>query len=225
LVYPHIKRALDISASAAGLILLAPVLGLLAVAIKLDSPGPVFYRGERIGRGGIPFRMLKFRTMVSDAERMGGTSTSDSDPRITRMGKMLRRGKLDELPQLLNVLAGDMSLVGPRPQVAHDVAKYSEAERALLSVRPGITDYASIRFRDEGRILEGEPDPDEAYIRLIRPEKIRLGLEYVETASLGVDLRILARTIFSIFGSSEVSGETTPDGSGRTSGTGARRRI
>jgi lipopolysaccharide/colanic/teichoic acid biosynthesis glycosyltransferase len=203
-VYPHLKRALDVTASAAGLVLLSPILGLLALAIKLDSPGPVFYRGERIGLGGAPFRMLKFRTMVSDAERRGGTSTSDSDPRITRVGKVLRRGKLDELPQLLNVLAGDMSLVGPRPQVAHDVEKYSVAERALLGMRPGITDYASIRFRDEGRILEGEPDPDEAYIRLIRPEKIRLGLEYVETASLVVDLKILARTILSMFGSSEV---------------------
>jgi lipopolysaccharide/colanic/teichoic acid biosynthesis glycosyltransferase len=203
-VYPHLKRVLDVTASAAGLVVLMPVIGVLAVAIKLDSTGPVFYRGERIGLGGRPFRMLKFRTMVSDAERRGGTSTSDRDPRITRVGRALRRGKLDELPQLLNVLAGDMSLVGPRPQVAHDVAKYSAAERALLSVRPGITDYASIRFRDEGRILAGEPDPDEAYIRLIRPEKIRLGLEYVETASLAVDLKILVRTALSMFGSSEV---------------------
>jgi lipopolysaccharide/colanic/teichoic acid biosynthesis glycosyltransferase len=200
-----VKRALDIAAATAGLLLLSPVLAVIAAAVTIESRGPVFYRGERIGVGGRPFRMLKFRTMVSDAERRGGTSTSDSDPRITRVGRLLRRGKLDELPQLLNVLWGEMSLVGPRPQVAHDVAKYTPAERALLSVRPGMTDYASIRFRDEGRILEGEADPDEAYIRLIRPEKIRLGLQYVESASLAVDLKILAKTVIAVFGSSEVS--------------------
>ena len=204
-VYPYLKRAMDVIVAAAGLVLLSPVFVALAAAIKFDSPGPVFYRGVRIGLEGRPFRMLKFRTMVSDAERRGGTSTADSDPRITRVGAVLRRGKLDELPQLINVLTGDMSLVGPRPQVAHDVEKYTAAERALLSVRPGVTDYASIRFRDEGRILEREPDPDEAYIRLIRPEKIRLGLEYVRTASLRVDLKILAQTMVSVFGRSEVS--------------------
>ena len=144
--------------------------------------------------------MLKFRTMVVDAESVGGSSTSARDPRITSIGHLLRRWKLDEIPQFINVLKGDMSLVGPRPQVGWDVARYTEEERRLLTVRPGITDWASIRFRDEGEILAAEADPDEAYDRLIRPDKIRLGLEYVDKVSVRTDLQILRDTFLSVIG-------------------------
>jgi lipopolysaccharide/colanic/teichoic acid biosynthesis glycosyltransferase len=194
------KRAFDVVTASIGLLLLSPLLLAVAGAIMAGSPGPVFYRGVRVGRKGQPFRIFKFRTMVVDADRLGGASTADDDPRITRVGAFLRRHKLDELPQLLNVILGDMSLVGPRPQVPADVARYTPEERLLLSVRPGITDYASLRFRNEGEILLGQPDPDEAYDRLIRPEKIQLGLEYIRTHSFLVDLRILIRTALAVVG-------------------------
>jgi lipopolysaccharide/colanic/teichoic acid biosynthesis glycosyltransferase len=202
--YQPVKRGLDMTISATTLLVASPLLIGIALAIRWGSPGPVFYRGLRVGRWGTRFYMLKFRTMVVDAERRGGTSTADDDPRITRVGAWLRRRKLDELPQFINVLKGEMSLVGPRPQVEHDVADYTEEEKALLSVRPGITDWASLRFRNEGEILKGEPDPDEAYIRLIRPEKLRLGLEYVRRQSLAVDLRILFETVRAVAGGSPV---------------------
>lgn len=164
------------------------------VRIRLDDGGPVLYRGMRAGRGGTPFEMYKFRTMVVNAERLGGSSTADDDPRITRTGRALRRFKLDELPQLFNVLKGDMSLVGPRPQVLHEVAEYTEEERHLLDVRPGVTDWASLRFNNEGEILRGHADADKAYAEIIKPEKVRLGLEYVRQATLSDDLRILWQT-------------------------------
>jgi lipopolysaccharide/colanic/teichoic acid biosynthesis glycosyltransferase len=193
-----IKRACDVFVATIGLVALWPVLLCIALAIRWTSPGPVVYRGMRVGLNGQLFHILKFRTMVIDAETRGGPSTASDDPRITRVGAFLRRYKLDEIPQLLNVVAGDMSLVGPRPQVQSDVARYTAEERALLSVRPGITDYASIRFRDEGEILRGQGDPDAAYDRLIRPEKIRLGLEYVRRRSFWVDVTILCRTAFAM---------------------------
>lgn len=195
-----LKRAFDVVTASLSLLLLSPLFLAAAVAIMAGSPGPAFYRGVRVGRGGRPFRIFKFRTMVVDADRIGGASTADDDARITRVGAFLRRHKLDELPQLLNVVLGDMSLVGPRPQVPADVARYTPEEKLLLSMRPGITDYASLRFRNEGEILLGHPDPDEAYDRLIRPEKIQLGLEYVRTHSFLVDLRILIRTAMATFG-------------------------
>jgi lipopolysaccharide/colanic/teichoic acid biosynthesis glycosyltransferase len=138
--------------------------------------------------------------MVMNADRLGGPSTPDDDPRITKPGRWLRRSKLDELPQLLNVMSGKMSFVGPRPEVAREVALYSDEERALLRVRPGITDWASIRFRDEGAILRGATDPHETYRRVIRPEKMRLALEYVRTASLVTDVRILLATLRAVVG-------------------------
>jgi lipopolysaccharide/colanic/teichoic acid biosynthesis glycosyltransferase len=189
--YDALKRFLDAALAVGAIGLSSPIWLAVAIAIKRDSAGPIFYRGVRVGRGGVPFRMFKFRTMVAGADRTGVWSTAAGDPRITRVGRTLRAYKLDELPNLLNVLRGDMSLVGPRPQVPADVAKYTDDERALLDVRPGVTDYASIRFRNEADILEGHADPDAAYDRLIRPEKSRLGLEYVRTRSLWVDLRIL----------------------------------
>ena len=189
------KRAFDIVASLFGLVCLSPVIVLLAIFIKIGSPGPIFYRGVRVGRFGEPFRVFKFRTMVINAESIGGPSTSDDDPRITRIGKSIRRYKLDELPQLINVLKGDMSLVGPRPEVLSEVEKYTQEERFLLSVRPGITDWASVRFNDEGEVLKGATDPHQAYLEKIRPEKVRLGLEYVRKRSFIVDLQILVRTV------------------------------
>lgn len=195
-----LKRTFDLILALCALALLGPLLLLIAVLIKLDDGGPVLYRGVRIGRAGVPFRICKFRTMVVNADRLGGPSTPDDDPRITKPGRWLRRSKLDELPQLLNVVSGKMSFVGPRPEVAQEVSLYSDEERALLLVRPGITDWASIRFRDEGAILRGATDPHETYRRVIRPEKMRLALEYVRTASLATDVRILLATLRSVVG-------------------------
>lgn len=174
--------------------LASPVIGAIALRIKLDGDGPVIYGGRRVGLGGREFRMYKFRSMVPNAERVGGPNTPDDDPRLTRTGRFLRRYKLDELPQLANVLKGDMSFVGPRPQVPDEVAGYSAEERDLLLVRPGITDWASLRFANEGEILAGHADPDRAYAELIRPEKMRLGLDYVRKGTLRDDISILVKT-------------------------------
>lgn len=193
-----LKRAIDITVSILGLAALSPVMLLVALLIKLDDGGPVFYRGRRVGRFGRPFLMLKFRTMVVNAERLGGPSTADGDPRITRVGKVLRKYKLDELPQLINVLKGEMSLVGPRPEVQHYVDMYSEEERAILLVRPGITDWASLWDSDEGALLARAEDPEAAYLEYIRPTKLRLQLHYVRTQSLLMDLRILWLTLATV---------------------------
>jgi lipopolysaccharide/colanic/teichoic acid biosynthesis glycosyltransferase len=192
---PSLKRLLDSAVAGVGLVLLAPLLLVLALVIRLGSPGPVFYRGERVGLGGITFRILKFRTMVVEAEKSGGSSTPEDDPRITRVGHMLRRWKLDEAPQLINVVRGEMSLVGPRPQVRWAVDLYTPEERRLLSVRPGITDWASVRFRNEAEILRGSDDPDRLYLEKIAPEKIRLGLWYVDNQTFLEDLRIIFATL------------------------------
>lgn len=181
-----------------GLILLFPFLMAVGMWIKLSAPGPLFYRGIRAGKNGNPFRILKFRTMVTGADRIGGPSTSADDPRITPIGHFLRKYKLDELPQLWNVLIGQMSFVGPRPEVLDEVRKYTAEERKLLFVRPGITDWASIRFRDEGEILRGAADPHVAYLELIRPEKVRLGLEYVDRHNLVTDFQIILQTLKAI---------------------------
>jgi lipopolysaccharide/colanic/teichoic acid biosynthesis glycosyltransferase len=194
------KRLVDVLGSTIALISSSPVLFGLAVLIKLDSRGPVFYRGVRVGRHGRPFRIFKFRTMVVNAEQLGASSSADDDPRLTRVGRFLRRYKFDEVPQLLNVLLGHMSLVGPRPQVQWAVDLYSEQERQLLSVRPGITDYASIRFRNEGEILRGSADPDRDYLEKIAPEKMRLALEYVRNRSLWIDTKIVLATVWAVLG-------------------------
>ena len=189
---------MDLVVSSLGLIILSPVLAILALWIKLDSSGPVFHRGVRVGRDEIRFRMIKFRSMVQDAHLRGGTSTPEDDPRITRVGKFLRKYKLDELPQLLNVLRGEMSLVGPRPQVPWAVDLYTPEEKTILRVKPGITDYASLRFRDEGEILKGSTDPDKDYMEKIHPEKMRLSLEYARTQSVWLDCKILASTVAAV---------------------------
>jgi len=194
------KRAFDLLLSSLGLVIASPVMAAIWLRIRADRDGPVLFRGQRVGLGGRVFRMYKFRTMVVNASAIGGSSTADNDSRITPTGKLLRHYKLDELPQLINVLLGDMSLVGPRPQVPEEVAGYTAEERELLTVRPGITDWASVRFHNEGELLAGQADPDAAYQQLIRPEKMRLGLEYVRHAGFGDDLRILWRTAALAFG-------------------------
>jgi len=192
------KRLFDIVFSLLGLIILSPFILVLAILIKEEDGGSVFYRGVRVGRHGKPFRIFKFRTMVVDAENIGGPSTADDDPRITKIWKFLRKYKLDELPQLINVLKGEMSLVGPRSEVPHYVNMFTEEEKAILSVRPGITDWASIWNSDEGAILAGSLDPEKTYMEKIRPEKIRLQLKYVRERSFFIDLKIIFQTLRAI---------------------------
>lgn len=189
------KRVFDIICSAVGLGFLSALLLGIAWSIHREDGGPVFYRGERIGLHGKPFRIFKFRTMVVNADRIGGPSTPDDDPRITRIGRRLRKHKLDELPQLFNVFLGDMSLVGPRPEVKCYIDMFTLEEKAILSVRPGITDWASIWNPDEGSILAGAVDPEAAYRELIRPTKVKLQLKYVREQSWATDLQILWETI------------------------------
>ena len=198
-LYPVAKRTFDVVTATAGLIILSPVIAVIAIAIKRGSKGPLVYRGTRVGMNGEPFHMLKFRTMVVDADKIGGSSTPEDDPRVTPIGKTLRKYKLDELPQLLNVLKGDMSFVGPRPQVQWAVDLYTPEEREILKVRPGITDEASLKFSNEAEILKGSKDPDKDYIEKIHPEKMRLSLEYVRNRSFSGDLSIIARTAGTIF--------------------------
>ncbi len=194
-----LKRLFDIVCAAAGLVFLSSLLLWIAWRIKREDRGPVFYRGVRVGLRGKLFRIYKFRTMVVDAEKIGVSSTSDDDPRITRIGKFLRKYKLDELPQLINVLKGEMSFVGPRPQVKWAVDLYTEEEKDLLNVRPGITDYASLMFPNEGEILKGSEDPDRDYMEKIHPEKMRLSLEYVRRRSFWLDMKLILETIAVIF--------------------------
>jgi len=192
------KRLFDLIVSATGLVVLSPLFLVIATLVILHDGGPLFYRGVRVGRHSRPFRVVKFRTMRVDAERIGGPSTAADDPRITRVGRWLRKSKLDELPELINVLIGEMSLVGPRPEVEHYVRAMTEEERAILSVRPGLTDWATLWNSDEGAVLAGATDPERAYLELIRPEKIRLQLEYVRRRSFRIDLVILVQTVMAI---------------------------
>ena len=191
-----LKRLLDIGISSIALVVLSPLFLIIALLIKLDSPGPVFYRGVRVGRFGRPFRMFKFRTMVQDANKIGPPSTAADDPRITRVGRWLRRFNIDELPQFIDVLLGNMSLVGPRPDLPELIALYTEEERkVLLSVRPGITDWSTLWIRNEGERLRGSSDPHQKYLEEIWPVKRRLQLEYVHNHSLWIDLKILMLTL------------------------------
>lgn len=193
-----IKRFFDLSAATMGLVIISPILFCIALCIWIEDRGPVFYRGRRIGLHGKPFRIFKFRTMVVNAETLGPSSTSEDDPRITRIGKFLRKYKLDELPQLINVLKGEMSIVGPRPQVQWAVDLYTPQEREILSVRPGISDMASIMFANEEEILKGSLDPDRDYMEKIHPEKMRMSLEYVRNRSFAGDMKVIALTISAI---------------------------
>ena len=192
------KRALDLALASTALLAGAPLLAVVSAAIKLESGGPVLFRQLRVGRDKRPIRTLKLRTMVVDADQRGPQITAGGDPRITRVGRLLRKTKLDELPQLWNVIRGDMSLVGPRPEVPRYVESYRPEWQKLFSVRPGITDLASLTFRDEESLLAAAHDRDRAYREVIMPMKLELALEGVERSSIANDLRIIARTALSI---------------------------
>lgn len=189
------KRIVDVLVAALVLVLLSPLLVVVSILIWLQDRRSPFYIADRVGRGMKPFRMVKFRSMVVNADKSGVDSTSANDSRITSVGRFVRKTKLDEVPQMWNVLKGEMSLVGPRPNVSREVALYTDHEKQLLDVRPGITDYASIVFADEGDILADKADPDIAYNQLIRPAKSRLGLFYVSTHTVNADLRLLLLTV------------------------------
>lgn len=205
MIYRLAKRLTDLGLSAAAVLALGGVMLLIAILIKAGSRGPVFYRGERAGKNGRVFRILKFRSMVADAERRGGFSTAVDDPRLTGMGRFLRKYKLDELPQFFNVLAGDMSLVGPRPQVLFYTNKYVGDERLILSVKPGITDLASLYFSDMDSVL-GSGDVDARYLAEVEPVKNILRLRYVREQSYLLDVRILVETAFELAGFPNITG-------------------
>lgn len=189
------KRIFDIAASVCGLIVLSPLFLILAVWIKLDSKGPIFYRQVRVGKNNKDFRIFKFRSMRAGSDKGSLVTIGGRDPRITRSGHFIRKFKLDELPQLINVFVGDMSLVGPRPEVRHYVNYWTPEQMHVLDVRPGITDPASIKFRNENDLLDKAKNPEEYYINLIMQEKIRLYLEYVENHSLWYDIKLIFKTI------------------------------
>jgi lipopolysaccharide/colanic/teichoic acid biosynthesis glycosyltransferase len=199
-VYTTSKRTLDIVVSLVGLLLASPVLLLAAIAVKLSSPGPVFFCQERMGRYFRPFRIYKFRTMVVDAPKLGAAITAGEDPRITPTGRVLRRWKIDELPQLLNVLKGDMSLVGPRPEVPKYVEMFRDDYRDILSMRPGITDTASLKYRDESSLMADCSDPERKYVEEILPDKLSLAKQYVRDASLWRDFKLMFKTGMYVLG-------------------------
>lgn len=194
------KRVLDIVVAAFGLLLLAPLFLVVGLLIRREDGGPVFFRQTRMGRNGSPFRIWKFRTMVVEADRLGPPLTAGQDPRITRIGHWLRRLKLDELPQLLNVWAGEMTLVGPRPEVPEYVALYTMEQRELLKLKPGITCPASLEYFDEAELLGNSDDPARLYVEEIMPEKIRLALAYAARANILTDLRVIVQTLLRMRG-------------------------
>jgi len=194
------KRIFDLFFSAVGLVILSLLFLLIAILIKLDSKGPIFFKQERIGLKGKVFDIYKFRTMFVNAEREDKQITIGLDPRITRLGRILRKFNLDELPQLINILKGEMSLVGPRPEVPKYVKLYSEEQRKVLSVKPGMTDYASIKFNKENEILAGSPHPENDYAKKIMPQKIILNLKYINNRSILLDFKLILRTLKEILG-------------------------
>ena len=194
-----LKRLFDILASSLGLLLLGPLFLCLGIAVKVDSSGPVFYRQIRIGRNQRPFSLLKFRSMAIGSDAKGLLTVGGRDIRITRVGYFIRKYKLDELPQLLNVLKGDMSLVGPRPEVARYVAMYSADQLRVLSVRPGITDYASLKYFSENDMLAASENPEKTYIEEIMPAKLKINLDYVDNRSIFTDIKIVLLTLAKIF--------------------------
>lgn len=198
--YLFVKRLLDIISSALGLIILAIPMVIVGLAIKLGDGGPVFFKQERVGKDLERFEILKFRTMVEDAPEKGAQITADGDSRITSIGRILRRAKLDELPQLINVLKGDMSVVGPRPEVPKYVDLYNDRQKKVLLVRPGITDLASIKYRSESEILAQAEDPERTYIEEIMPHKLDLNLEYIENMGLVYDIKLIFKTFGTIIG-------------------------
>jgi len=192
------KRTFDFLFSAFFLLILSPVFLLIALLIKLDSPGPVFYRAVRVGKKGEPFRLYKFRSMAAGAAVKGPGITHQGDPRVTWVGNWLRRFKLDELPQLINVCKGEMSLVGPRPEDPRYVAVYTPEQRRVLSVRPGITSAASVRYRHEEKLLIGA-DWEDTYLQVILPEKLKIDLDYIQRRTFATDLLIIWQTFLALF--------------------------
>lgn len=192
------KRIFDIVASGIGLILLSPLFVILAIWIKCDSIGPVFYKQVRVGRNNMDFQLFKFRSMRVGSDKKGLITVGGHDPRITRSGYYIRKYKLDEFPQLINVFKGDMSWVGPRPEVRKYVDMYTEEQMHVLDVRPGITDLASIRYRNENELLERVNDPDKYYVEVIMPDKLRINLEYVARHSFTFDIRLIFQTFRAI---------------------------
>lgn len=189
------KRIFDLIGSMIGILLLLPVFTVIALFIKLDSRGPVFFCQKRVGKNGKPFMIIKFRTMVTEAPQIGRAITVGQDPRITKTGVFIRKYKLDELPQLFNVFKGEMSFVGPRPEVPKYVAFYDEDQKKVLSVKPGITDLASIEYRNESDLLAESPDPEQTYINEIMPRKIELNVQYIDNKSVIYDIKIIIQTI------------------------------
>ena len=194
----YLKRVFDFIASLLGLIVLSPLFLVIAILIKLDDGGSIFFRQIRVGQYGKLFKIYKFRTMVENAEKLGAQVTKGDDPRITRVGKFLRKYKLDELPQLINVLKGEMSLVGPRPEVPKFVKLFEEDYKEILQVKPGITDYASLEFKDENELLKGAENPEEVYIKEILSKKIEYYKKYLKDISFTTDLKIILKTIVEI---------------------------
>lgn len=188
------KRFFDIIASGLGLIALSPLFAVLAIWIKADSKGPVFYRQVRVGKDNKDFRLFKFRSMRPDSDKLGLITIGNHDPRVTRSGYYIRKYKLDEFPQLINVFKGDMSLVGPRPEVRKYVDLYTPDQRRVLSVRPGITSLASIRYRNENEIMAASSDPDKCYIEQVMPDKLSIDMEYVSKANLLTDIKLIFST-------------------------------
>jgi len=193
------KRTFDFMTALVGFIILSPLFLLVALLIKLDSTGPVFFRQERIGKGFRPFRIYKFRTMVQNARHQGGLITFGADPRITKLGRVLRQTKIDELPQLINILCGEMSFVGPRPEVRPYVELFREDYAEILSILPGITDLASMQYRDEAKVLGRFAEPDSVYIKHILPAKIKLAKEYVRRSSFFFDMTLIVKTLLKLF--------------------------
>jgi putative undecaprenyl-phosphate galactose phosphotransferase len=191
-------RFFDFILSLVGLVVLAPIFIVLAIWIKTDSKGPVFYKQVRVGQNGIDFGLFKFRSMVVDADKKGLITVGGRDPRITRSGYFIRKYKLDELPQLINVLVGDMSLVGPRPEVRKYVDLYTDEQQKVLSVKPGITDYASIEYMDENEILGKSSDPEKTYIEEIMPEKIKYNMKYIQNKNVSEYFKIIFLTLLKI---------------------------
>jgi len=210
MAYALAKRSLDLTIALLALLLLSPLLVVVSLAVAIDSPGPIFYRGQRIGRGGVPFGMLKFRTMCLNADRMGSAVTVGGDPRVTRLGRILRQWKLDEIPQLANVLRGEMSLVGPRPESPCYVAHYTPEQRRVLDVMPGITGASQIAFRHEETLLQSCTNLEEEYITRVMPQKLAMDLQYVEQRSLWLDIKLIVRTLLAVFEEDDLAGRTLP---------------
>lgn len=194
-----LKRLFDVVASGIGLVVLSPVLLVMGTWIKLDSNGPVFYRQVRVGKGNKDFKLFKFRSMYVDADKKGQLTVGNRDPRITNSGYFIRKYKLDELPQLINVFLGDMSLVGPRPEVRKYVEMYTPLQKKVLEVKPGITDIASIEYADENELLANAEDPEKFYIEHVMPDKLNLNLQYIQKQSLWYDIGLILKTFTAIF--------------------------